>query len=214
MTNSEREQLTANIREIIAGRDDGIELETEFCWVVSGVIQPVAFFQSLFLLLPPDATLYFEGCTIARDVAAFYEAHEARQVVAVVRDTIFPVSECFHVEVSPEFVTRLGEFAASRPSNELFDHVKAYHGESLLLHFHDAFQRSVSEDDFMISTQVAESAVAEFSRRLGGNYQHKPFINQRIQGLRGLLTAMENPGNIRIAGEPWWRRWWRRWTWR
>jgi hypothetical protein len=209
MTSAEREQLKDNLREMIAGRDDGIELDTEFRWAVSGIKQPVPFFQSLFLLLTPDAILYFEGCSVARDVSAFYESHKARKAVAVTPDTVFPVSDCFHVSFSSEVVTRLCELAASRPSKDLFDHVKAYQGKTLLFHFHDAF-----DNNLFISGQVTEPAVAEFSSRLGVSYRREPNVNKRVEGLRGLLTAIENPGKIRIAGEHWWSRLWRRWTWR
>ena len=208
MTSAEREQLKGNLREMIAGGDDGIELDGQFRWVVSGIKQPAPFFQGLSLLLAPDAILYFEGCSVARDVSAFYESNKARNAVAVIRDTIFPVSDCFHVTFSPEVVRRLCELAETRPLTELFDHVKGYRGKALLFTFHDAF-----DNDLLISEQVDEPAVAEFSNRLDASYRREPNFNKRGEGLRALLKAMENPGKIRIAGEPWWRRLWRRWTW-
>jgi len=207
MTNAEREQLKDNLRERIAGLDNGIELDTNFRWVVSGIKQPALFFEHLSLLLAPDAILYFEGCSVARDVSAFYESNYSSNAVAVPRDTIFPVSECFHVNFSPEAVRRLCELGGSRPLSELFDHVKGYRHETLLFHFHDAF-----DNDLLISEEVAEPAVAEFANHLGASYRRERKVNKRNEGLQALLTAMENPGKIRIAGEPWWRRLWRRWT--
>jgi hypothetical protein len=209
MTSAEREQLKDNLREMIAGREDGIEIDTQFRWVVSGVKEPAPFFQSLSLLLAPDAVLYFEGCSVARDVSAFYESNKAQNPVGVVRDTLFPVSDCFHVSFSPEVVSRLCELAGSRASKELFDHMKGYRAQTLLFHFHDAF-----DNNLLISGQVAEPAVTEFSNRLGASYRREPNVNKRDEGLRALLKAMETPSTIRIAGEPWWRRLWRRWTWR
>ena len=72
MTTAEREQLKDNLRGMIAGRCDGIDLDTPFHWIVEGVEQPAPFFASLPLLLPADTVLYFEGGSIAPDIAAFY----------------------------------------------------------------------------------------------------------------------------------------------
>jgi len=161
MTSAEQEQLKDNLRGMIAGRGDGIDLDTQFRWVVERIDQPEPFIRSLPLLLPPDAILYFEGNSIVYEVSAFYELHRARNAVAVTRDTIFPVPDFFHVGFSPEVVARLCELAASRPSHQMFDHVKAYHGETLLFAFHDAF-----ENDLLISDHIPEPVVKEFSRSL------------------------------------------------
>jgi hypothetical protein len=209
MTSTQREELRENVRAIIAGRDDGIELDTEFRWAVSGINKPEPFFKNLSVLLPSDSILYFEGCSISSDVAAFYEANETSNSVPVVPDTIFPISERFHVSFSQDVLIKLCELAASRRTNELFDHVKAYQGRTLLLHFHDAF-----ENIFLISDKISEPAVTEFSNRLGGSYRREQNVNKRIEGLQGLLKVLENPSKVRIQGESWWSRIWRRLTWR
>lgn len=97
MTSTERERLKESLRAMIAGRGDGIDLDTEFRWVVSGICQPDPFFRNLSLLLGSDAILYFEGSSVAPDVAAFYESCRAQNPVAVIRDTVFPVPDSFHV---------------------------------------------------------------------------------------------------------------------
>jgi hypothetical protein len=205
MTSAEREKLKDNLRGMIAGRGDGIDLDTPFRWVIQGVEQPEPFIRTLPLLLPSDAILYFEGGSIAPDVSAFYESHRSRNAVAVVRDTIFPVPDIYHVAFSQDVVVRLREFAASRSSQELFDHIKAYRGDSLLFTFHDAFAGNL-----LVSERISESVVAEFCRGLSVSYQREPNVNKRDPGqLRRFLLALENPHKIRIAGEPWWRRLWR-----
>jgi hypothetical protein len=90
-----------------AGRGDGIDLDTPFRWVIEGIEQPEKFMRHLPSLLPADAILCFEGGSIARDVSEFYESHRVRNAVAVVRDTIFPVPDFYHVAFSPDVVTRL-----------------------------------------------------------------------------------------------------------
>src|SRR5262249_45456088 len=89
MSNAEREKLKDQLRAFIAGRGDGIDITTEYRWVLSGVSRPEPFFKNLHRVLDLDAILYFEGCTIASDVSKFYESHRAPNPVAVVRDTIF-----------------------------------------------------------------------------------------------------------------------------
>src|ERR1700719_1053323 len=118
MNKAEREQLKNSLQGMVAGRGDGIDLDTPFQWVVEGITHPLPFFAGLPALLPADAILYFEGCCIASDVAKFYQQHRSSNAVSVVRDTIFPVPDIYHVAFSPEVVERLREFAASRPTHE------------------------------------------------------------------------------------------------
>lgn len=208
MTNAEREHLKDNLRGMVAGRGDGIDLDTPFRWVVEGIDQPDPFMRHLSSLLPADAILYFEGGSIARDISEFYESHRANNAVAIVRDTIFPVPDIYHVAFSPDVVARLGEFATARPPQELCDHIKAYRGESLLFTFHDAFAGNL-----LIAEHVTESVVAEFCQRLGVSYNREVNVNKRDpEQLRRFLELMENPNKIRFAGESWWRRLWRQWT--
>jgi hypothetical protein len=207
MNPAEKEKLKDNLRGMIAGRGDGIDLDTPSQWIVEGIQQPEPFFNNLSLLLPADAILYFEGCSIAPNVAAFYEAHRARNAVAVVRDTIFPVPDAYHVSFTPEVVTRLREFAGSYSRQNLFDHIKAYRGELLLFTFHDAF-----EGWLLISEHISESVVTEFCRSLGVTSRKEQTKKRDMEQLRRFLHVLENPkkGRIHIAGEKWWKRLWRR----
>lgn len=208
MSASDREELKEQLRAMAAGRGDGIDLDTSFRWVIEGIEQPAPFIGGLPSLLPSDAVLYFEGCSIAREVSAFYESHRARNAVAVVRDTVFPVPDIYHVPFTQDVVVQLCEFATSRPSQELFDHIKAYRGESLLFTFHDAFAGNL-----LISEHMPAPLVAEFCRSLGVSYKRERNVNKRdLEQLRRFLWALENPHTIRIAGEPWWRRLRRQWT--
>jgi hypothetical protein len=206
MNSAEREQFKDSLRGVIAGRHDGIDLDTPFHWIVEGIKQPEPFFACLGSLLPADAILYFEGISIASDIAKFYAAHRAANAVAVIRDTIFPVPDVYHVAGSAAVIDRLREWAASRPIPDLFDHVKAYRGESLLFTFHDAF-----DGWLLISDHASEPVVAEFCRNLGVTYRREQTRKRDPEQLRRFLWALENPDRVRIAGEPWWRRVWRRW---
>ena len=45
MNTAQREQLKDNLRAMIAGRSDGIVLDTPFNWIVEGIKQPDPFFE-------------------------------------------------------------------------------------------------------------------------------------------------------------------------
>lgn len=199
--------LKEQLRAMVAGRGDGIDLDTPFHWVIENVKQPVLFFEQLPELLPPDSILYVEGTSIAADIAAFYSSHRAPDAVSVVRDTIFPVPDTYHIAFSPEVSTRLRQFAGSRPVVDLFDHIKAYRGESLLFTFHDAF-----DGWLRISERVPQETVARFSHALGALSRREETKQRDPEQLRRILRVMENPEGIRCAGESWWRRLWRQWT--
>src|SRR5207253_5938906 len=53
---TEREHLKESLRDTIA--ESGLDLETPYHWVVSGVQKPDAFFAALPSLLPADSILY------------------------------------------------------------------------------------------------------------------------------------------------------------
>src|SRR4051812_30847897 len=115
MANTEREELKVQLRAMATGRDNGIDLDTPFHWEVDGLNKPDPFFEHLPELLPPDSILYVEGTSIAPDIAAFYSSHHARNAVEVVRDTIMPSPDTYHLAFSPEVVVGLRQTAAGRP---------------------------------------------------------------------------------------------------
>jgi hypothetical protein len=53
MSDPDREELKEQLRAMMAGRGDGIDLDTPFHWVTEGVKQPAALFEHLPELLPP-----------------------------------------------------------------------------------------------------------------------------------------------------------------
>jgi hypothetical protein len=65
MNTAQREQLKDNLRAMISGANQGIDVNTVFHWVIEGIKQPGPFFTGLTALIPPDSVLYFEGGHIA-----------------------------------------------------------------------------------------------------------------------------------------------------
>ncbi len=196
MNSPEREQFKESLTGL-AGHGAGLDLDTPNQWVVEGVTQAELFFTHLNRLLPADAVLYFEGCTIAPEVTAFYERYRAKDALPVVRDTIYPVPDVYHVTFSPDVIAHLRELAAKRPLEELFYHLKAYQGESLIFTFHDAFT-----GELRISERLDEPAVADFCRLFGATYRREPTLKRDPAQLQALLNALENPSRIRFANDP------------
>ena len=116
-----REDTIEQLRAMLAGRGDGIELDTPFHSAIEDLKQPVPFFEHLPILLPPDSILYVKGMRIASDVAAFYSAHRARNGVDVARDTIAPAPDIYHFSFSPDVASRLRQFAENRPVADIGD---------------------------------------------------------------------------------------------
>lgn len=201
------EAFKRELRTMLAGTGNGIDLDTPSQWTIEGITKPEPFFRSLRALLPTEAILYFEGRSIAKDVAAFYLHHRACNAVAVIRDCVFPVPDIHHVAFSEELLAQLESWSLTRPTEELFHHIKAYCQESLLFTFHDAFAGCLR-----ISEHVSETAVQDLCRGLGVTARREPTKRRDLEQLRGLLWMMENPEQVRFTGEPWWRRLWRRWT--
>ena len=209
MTNAEREQLKQSLECAAnpARPGEGIDLSTPFHWVSEEMEEPVAFFHHLPGLLPTDAVLYFEGTSITPDVARFYDQNRSRSTAPVARDTIWPVPEIYHVVFSSKVCARLGELSTRHAVQELFDHIKAYRGNSLLFTFHDAFCGWLR-----IAEHIPEPLVSAFFESLGASFHKEKTKPRDPESLRRLLGAMGGYDRARFAWQPAMKRLWRRWT--
>jgi hypothetical protein len=202
MDADERDALKDQLRAMVAGRGDGIDLDTPERWVIEGLKNPVSFFHQLEQLIPADAILYFEGSEIAPEVMQFYERNRACNAMSVVRDMIFPVPEMFHVALAPGVIEGLSELLDRHPLPACFFHVKAYREGKLLFAFHDAFDGS----DLLLSESIPEERIREFATALGGTYRCEENVNKRDpEQLRRFLWALDNPEKLRINW-PWWKK--------
>ena len=212
MTPPSNGNASDELRAFVAGRGDGITIDTPQHWTTEEISgEHVAkFFGAISILLPPDSILYFEGTSIAPAVAEFYLAHRAGNAICVARDTIFPVPDVYHVSFSPTVTSGLIELAARHELAQMFDHLKGYKGESLLFSFHDAFCGW-----FTISQRVPSESVTKFAEALGVSFSIEDTKPRNTAALEQLLALMEDPKRfrkIRFHGDPFWRTWWRRIT--
>lgn len=201
--NSEREELIGGLRKIIAEGGGGLDLDSPVHWVIDGILEPIAFFRAISILLPPGGALYMEGISIAPYVAGFYERHAFVDPVPVAQDGISPVPEVFHVSFTPEVIEGLCHLVSERPPEQLFNHIKAYHNASLVFTYHDAFV-----DELRVNGGVAEDAIHEFCTALGASYTQEVTKQRDMEQVRRFLWALENPDKIRIKREPLLRRLW------
>jgi hypothetical protein len=51
MSATDQEEIIEQLRALLAGRGDGIDLDTPFHWAIEGLKQPVPFFEHLPALL-------------------------------------------------------------------------------------------------------------------------------------------------------------------
>jgi hypothetical protein len=201
-TNIEREGFKEQLRAMVAGRGDGIDLDSADRWVIGGLKDAPAFFRQLTVLIPGDSILYFEGCEIDPEVTRFYEKNRAANAVSVVRDTVFPVPDTHHVAMSPAVIEGVIGLLGRHPTAKCFYHVKAYREEKLLFTFHDAFDGS----HLLVSDQVPEENVRAFSTGLGGTCRREKNVNMRgPEHTRRILELFENPQKWRINW-PWWKK--------
>ena len=209
MSTNDREEILEQLRAMIAGRGDGIDLDTPFHWEIEGLRQPGPFFERLPDLLPPDSILYVEGTKIAPEVASFYSAHRADNAVEVMRDTIAPVPDIYHFTFCNEVLVRLRQFAGAHSVAEMFDHLKAYRGETLLFAFHDAFGGTLR-----ISDHIPEERVAQFCQALGVSCHGEETGRRDPDQLRKVLWSLEHAEQPRYPAEggSWFRQAWRRLT--
>lgn len=202
MDGSEREQFKEQLQAMAAGRGDGIDLDSVDHWVVEGLTDPISFFRHLTVLIPSDSILYFEGGEIVPEVAQFFQRNRANNATSVVRDTIFPVPEMFHVSLSDEVLKGLIDLLQRHPLEACFHHVKAYREEKLLFTFHDAFDGS----DLLVADRIPEESLTAFTSTLGATHRREPNVNNRDpEQLRRLLWMMENPEKVRMFW-PWWKK--------
>lgn len=202
MDPAEREGLKEHLDAMAAGRGDGIDLDSPERWVIENVEDPVSFFRHVERLIPIGSILYLEGCDIHPEVSQFYEANRASNAISVVRDTIFPIPDMFHVSMTPQAIETLIELLGKHPLQACFYHVKAYRDEQLLFAFHDAFYGS----DLLVSDSVPEQSIEPFCAILGATYRREINVNKRDpEQLRRFLWALENPHKLRINW-PWWKK--------
>ncbi len=127
----------------------------------------VSLVANLATLLPDNATLYFEGNSIRREVADFLSAHESSRKLKMARGTIWPEPRIYHVSLTHEVIEQLVDFFSSLSSHEICDHLHAHAEGEVLFQWHDAF----SNDPLLLSSRIPEERIRAFCSKLGCRYE-------------------------------------------
>jgi hypothetical protein len=202
MNAADREGLKEQLRVMAAGKGDKLDLNSKNVWIIENLQDPTAFFRCLKEIIPQASTLYFEGCTIVKEVAEFYKKHRAPNALPIVRDIIYPIPETFHVSATIEFINDFLDLLGKHATVECFDHVKAYGSGTLIFAFHDAFDGSAC----LFSDHIPEGNIKAFALSLGVRYRLEPNTNKRSPAqFRQMLNLLENPHKLK-ANWPWWKK--------
>jgi hypothetical protein len=135
-------------------------------WAIEeGAVDSARFFQALWRHFPEATTFYAEGCAIAREVKACYDAHQEEGKYLPRAQTIFPRSAKLRCRFSADLTAALSALAETHAESDLLHHLALYRGSAELLSWHDAFSNVL-----LVSREVPEPVVSAFAAELGLSY--------------------------------------------
>jgi len=128
-------------------------------WRVAGLRDPLPFFQSVHLLLPPGSLLVLEEGSMAKDVREFVNGVVVEPQSRLKPGTLWPRSRMHWLMPTPETLSRLVALSLNHASPEICDHLYAVRDGRLVLIWTDAFL-----DPLLISAEVPPESVAAFGQ--------------------------------------------------
>lgn len=148
------------------------------CWELEErPVDSEKFFRLLATSFPEATTAYFEGTSVASDVANVFRSHVEAGPYVPNPETIWSFSlsssgvgvnadQFFRCRFTPALCDDLARAAANHAEFELCDHLSLYAGEKPLLEWPDAFGNCI-----WIASSVSEERIAAFAAALGLGYQ-------------------------------------------
>lgn len=133
-------------------------------WSVEPINDASAFFRALPDLLPPGSILYLED-PLSDEGAALASRHRIEPQLQIALGSCGGHAKNFHLPLTRETADALADFAAHHATPEIGMHIHAYHGDQVLLEWHDAFGQPLR-----LSTKLPESRVRAFCESLHCNY--------------------------------------------
>ncbi len=154
--------MKQQIRELARNWDKYLHLKGREHWRIDGVQDPRAFFAALPIIFPIGSTLMFEGLAIGDRARALFREKAALSARRVACDTLDPIPEAFHVIFDQDLAERLCAIMATTGVDSCCCHFKGYSENQIIFTFHGAFEESL-----VLSINLPEEAVRDFSERLG-----------------------------------------------
>lgn len=139
------------------------------CWEVArGPVDGAAFLRALAPAFPEATHAYFEGSSIAPDVARIFAAHADAGPYLPSPQTIWSSgrNQRLRCRFTAALFDALAEACGHHAEMELFDHVFVYAGDQAILEWPDAFGNCM-----WIAPAIDEARVDGFARRLGLGYK-------------------------------------------
>lgn len=138
--------------------------------IEEGNIDSAAFFPLLYKYFNEATTLFIEGTSISKDVAACYKKHSQEGKFFPSRQTIWPRSKQFKCKFTENLINELSQLANTHAEPELMDHLFLYNNENPVLEWHDAFGNVI-----LVSKSISEKTVENFAHSLGLKYETAKF---------------------------------------
>ncbi|MCC6144022.1 MAG: hypothetical protein IT368_09465 [Candidatus Hydrogenedentes bacterium] len=139
---------------------NGDFLDTTNHWQLPGPRTFVEFLTALADWLPEDAIVCFENDSPDDDLKAFLDVHAVTERLHIESGTFSRTSRIWHIPASPGLLEELAALMDHHAEPELATHVHAYHGDEILLQWHDAFADPILLSGTLSGDQVRALAAA------------------------------------------------------
>jgi hypothetical protein len=152
-----------------ASKDEfaGAEIGLAPAWSAHPIKDGPTFFRALPELLPSGSVLYLED-VCSREGVELATRLQVEPQLRIRLNTIWPRSNFFHLPASAASLAELAHFAENHATPELAIHICAYHGNQVLLEWHDAFTSPLR-----LATILPEASVRHFCGLLHCNYERE-----------------------------------------
>ena len=145
----------------------GVALAPGACWRVTAPHDHAVFVRALHELLPPESVVFIEGGSSDDAINRAFATRATAPDLKIARGTIWPRRRIIHVPATLENLTLLAELCTANAAVALCEHFHAYHGQQILLQWHDAFCR----DPLYLAHDIPEGKVKAFCQRCGCVYE-------------------------------------------
>lgn len=140
------------------------------CWELEErAVDSATFLRELPVTFPEATDAYFEGSSIAADIAQIFKSHSNAGPYLPEPQTIWSTGTItrFRCRFTSSLCEALAAASEHHAEMELFDHIFLCADRQVLLEWPDAFANSM-----WIAPAVAESRVSAFAAKLSLRYKH------------------------------------------
>ncbi len=126
-------------------------------YLISEKIDSTKFFKFMNLFFKDATSIFIEGTSISKDMLNVYKNNLQKGEYLPSSGTLFPKSQKFRCEYSPNFLKELEIQSEKHAEPELFDHFHLYKDGEPIIVWKDAFY-----DEMFISIEISKKLIDEF----------------------------------------------------